>query len=274
MEGVVQIGGHASGLGTTQRRDTWWVGPLLTVFGIFVLLGYMTWAAFQGDHYYTGPYLSPLYEPLLFIDGSAAGSAPVDHAWIGGWPAWWPDFLPVSPALLILAFPGAFRATCYYYRKAYYRSFSATPPGCAVGALKQNAYKGETRLLVVQNLHRYAMYFALLYIPILALGAFRSFFHDGEFGVGVGSLVLTVNAVLLTAFTLGCHAWRHLIGGKLDCFSCDAPARMRYKAWSWSSWLNGRHQLFAWVSFFVVASADLYVRLVSMGVITDLNTWS
>ena len=99
-----------------------------------VLLGYMTWAAFQGSHYYTAPYLSPLYEPLLFIDATAVGSASIDHAWIGGWPAWWPAFLPVSPALLILAFPGAFRVTCYYYRKAYYRSFSATPPACAVGA--------------------------------------------------------------------------------------------------------------------------------------------
>ena len=30
---------------------------------------------------------------------------------------------------------------------------------------------------------------------------------------------------------------------------------------------------FAWVSLFWVAVTDLYVRLVSMGVITDLNTW-
>jgi hypothetical protein len=39
------------------------------------------------------------------------------------------------------------------------------------------------------------------------------------------------------------------------------------------SWLNARHQLFAWTSLFWVGFTDLYVRLVSMGVITDLNSW-
>ena len=72
-------------------------------------------------------------------------------------PSWWPWFLPASPAFLILAFPGSFRFTCYYYRKAYYRSFAATPPACAVSALPQKKYKGETALLIFQNLHRYAL---------------------------------------------------------------------------------------------------------------------
>ena len=70
MDGVVQIGGHTTGLGSTQRHDRWWVGPVLTVVGFTGLLGYMTWAAFQGAHYYVGSYLSPLYEPLLFIDAA------------------------------------------------------------------------------------------------------------------------------------------------------------------------------------------------------------
>ncbi len=274
MSALVQIGGHSSGLGTTLRQDRWWVGPILTVAGLLAFLGYMTWAAFQGDHYYTAPYLSPAYEPLLFIDPTAIGSAPVDHAWFGAFPSWWPSFIPASPALLILAFPGLFRFTCYYYRKAIYRSFTGTPPGCAVGALPQKKYQGETSLMIFQNLHRYALYLALPYIPILYWSAFHGFFKEGEFGVGVGSIVLLVNATLLASFTFGCHAWRHLIGGKIDCFSCDAPSRARHGAWSLSTWFNQRHQLFAWVSLFFVMFTDMYVRLVSMGVITDLNTWN
>ena len=33
--------------------------------------------------------------------------------------------------------------------------------------------------------------------------------------------------------------------------------------------LNARHMQFAWVSLFMVAFADLYVRLVATGTITD-----
>ena len=97
-----------------------------------------------------------------------AGAAPVAHAWFGdvaelvaG------DVIPLSPAILILVFPGAFRFTCYYYRKAYYRSFAGSPPGCAVGPLAgKRTYRGETALLLFQNLHRYALYFALaLHLP-------------------------------------------------------------------------------------------------------------
>ena len=48
------------GFGETMRRDAWWTQPLLTfvVLGGFVV--YATWAAFQGNHYEYGPYLSPV----------------------------------------------------------------------------------------------------------------------------------------------------------------------------------------------------------------------
>ena len=134
--------------------------------------------------------------------------------------------------------------------------------------------KPLNKVMVFQNLHRYALYLALPYIPILYLSAWHGFWKDGQFGIGVGSIILTINATLLASFTFGCHAWRHLIGGKKDCFSCDASSRTRYKAWSLSTWFNQRHQLFAWVSLFFVGFTDVYVRLVSMGVITDLNTWN
>lgn len=257
----------------TGRNDRWWIGPVLTLLGLVAFVVYSTWAAFQGDHYWYGSYLSPFYSPLLFINPNVSGAAPLEHAWFGLWPTWWPSFIPASPAFLILAFPGSFRFTCYYYRKAYYRSFVATPPGCAVGSFPQKNYRGETGLLLFQNLHRYALYCALIFIGILYYDAFSAFFRDGTLGVGVGSFVLLLNATFLSCYTLGCHSFRHLVGGRLDCFSCDAVAAESHRLWRGASKLNQHHMFFAWISLFWVGFSDLYVRLVSMGVIHDLSTW-
>ena len=268
-----QIGGHNSGLATTKRIDNWWIGPLLTFMGLIGFVVYSTWAALQGAHYFHESYLSPFYSPLIFIDTTAAGSAPLSHAWIGSWPTWWPSFVPASPAFLILMFPGSFRVTCYYYRKAYYRSFFATPPGCSIGALSQKNYKGETWLLLFQNLHRYALYFALAFIMILYYDAYLAFFRDGKFGVGVGSIVLLLNATFLACYTFGCHSFRHLVGGRKDSFTKGMCGAVSHGVWKNVSCLNRRHMLFAWISLCWVGFSDVYVRLVSMGIWTDFNTW-
>ncbi|MGB2694275.1 MAG: hypothetical protein WBD55_03705 [Dehalococcoidia bacterium] len=110
--------------GETARNDWWWLTPVVVFLVLSAFVVYATWAAFQGDHYRFGPYLSPLYSPELF------GST---HAWLGAKPAWWPGWLPWSPALLILWAPGGFRLTCYYYRGAYYKAFWADPLSCTVG---------------------------------------------------------------------------------------------------------------------------------------------
>src|SRR4029453_18059483 len=99
------LGGHPAGAAGTLRSDAWWVGPALTVFALSSFLVYATWAAFQGEHYYYAPYLSPFYSPVLFTDTLRDGSAPLEHAWFGQWPAFWPALLPASPAFLILPFP-------------------------------------------------------------------------------------------------------------------------------------------------------------------------
>jgi hypothetical protein len=268
------IGGYPTGPAATVRTDRWWVGPAATFFALTAFAVYATWAAFQGDHYYADPYLSPFYSPVLFSDTSAAGAAPLGHTWLGAWPSWWPKFIPASPALLILFFPGVFRFTCYYYRKAYYRAFTGSPPACGVNPVAgDRTYRGETAWLLFQNLHRYALYFAVLYIFILYYDAFVALFRNGELGIGVGTVVLFVNATLLGGYTFGCHAFRHLVGGGFDCMSCGENT-IRYSAWKKSTWLNERHMRFAWMSLFWVGFTDLYVRLVSMGVITDLNTWA
>ena len=217
-----QTGGHSPEFASTKRTDNWWFEPLWTGLGFLCFVVYTTWAMFQANHYWHGSYLSPLYSPVLFVEPSVPGAAPLEHAWFGLWPSWWPKFLPPSPAMLILLGPLSFRTPCYYYRKFYYRSFFASPTACSVTAFPQKKYRGETALFLFQNLHRYTLYIAVCYIAILAYDAFIAYFHHGKFGIGVGSIVLTMNVILLSCYTFGCHAWRHLIGGRSDCFSCPA----------------------------------------------------
>src|SRR5919108_161026 len=86
--------------GQTARRDAWWGPQALTFTILSAFIVYATWAAFQGDHYTYGPYLSPFYSPVLFGDRA--------HAWFGPKPTWWPGWLVFSPAFLILPLPGIF----------------------------------------------------------------------------------------------------------------------------------------------------------------------
>ncbi|MBA3317886.1 MAG: succinate dehydrogenase [Gemmatimonadales bacterium] len=250
--------------GETMRRDSWWLQPAVVLALLSSFIVYATWAAFQGEHYTHGPYLSPFYSPELF------GDSP--HAWLGPKPGWWPAWLAFSPALLILPFPGLFRVTCYYYRGAYYKAFWADPPACAVGEPRRR-YRGESSFpLIVQNIHRYFLYIALGFLLVLAYDVYQAlWFSDSatgraEFGIGVGTLVLAANLTMLTGYTLGCHSMRHIVGGYLDRLS-RSPVRKR--AYDCSSCLNRAHMRWAWMSLFSVAFADLYVRLCSMGIWSD-----
>lgn len=76
----------------------------------------------------------------------------MDQAWFGAFPTWWPAFIPQSPAFFLPGLAIAFRVTCYYYRGAYYKAFALTPPSCAVRGVPHR-YRGETALLLFQNLH-------------------------------------------------------------------------------------------------------------------------
>jgi hypothetical protein len=254
----------ARAFGLTSRRDVWWAQPLIVFFGLSAFVVYATWAAFQGDSYTYGPYLSPFYSPELF------GSSP--HAWFGPKPGWWPGWLVFSPALLILWAPGLFRVTCYYYRGAYYKSFWADPPSCTVGEPRKR-YLGEASFpLVLQNVHRYFLYLGIVFIAILAHDVWKAlWFADPAtgavgFGVGVGTLILLLNVVLLSGYILGCHSLRHLVGGGRDEISKAPVCAMAYRC---AGPFNRRHMLWAWMSLFSVALSELYVRLCSMGIIQD-----
>ena len=89
---VVQPGqARPAGFAATERTDAWWIAPLVQGLMLATLICYANWAAYQGTNYQAGNYLSPLYSPLISIEG-----------------------LPFSPAFLILLPPVLFRATCYY----------------------------------------------------------------------------------------------------------------------------------------------------------------
>ena len=232
-------------------QPLWWLQPLTVVAVLGGFSGYAFWSVVVAPSGYEfGNYLSPFYSPFIQL-----------------------GFWPFSPAILIAGFPLLFRATCYYYRKAYYRSFFWDPPSCAIAELgsakSKAAYRGESRFpLVLLNFHRFFLYAALVVVAFLWVDAARGFIFDGRLGLGLGSIVLLVNVVLLTAYTFSCHSLRHLVGGGLDCFSCS---RARYSFWQMLSRINPNHGMFAWFSLFSVVAADLYVRLLSAGILTDLR---
>jgi hypothetical protein len=245
-------------LGTTQRVDAWWVGPLFTAVALGGFVVYATFRALANADYELGIgtdvltdhayLLSPFYSPLIRVP------------WL---PAW------LSPAVLILWAPGGFRVTCYYYRKAYYRALFLDPPGCAVAEGRGPSYRGETRLLLFQNLHRYFLYLALVFLVILSIDVVHSVRWPDGFGVSVGTLVLLVNVSLLGLYTFSCHSLRHLVGGNVDCFSCVAFGPARHRLWQGASVLNRNHMLWAWLSLFMVAFADFYVWMVALGRFSD-----
>jgi hypothetical protein len=243
------------GLGATMRPDAWAIEPGIVAFGftafvVYSLFSALLWGPVFGVGYLADGYLSPFFSPLFKPD----------------WLPWW-----FSPAILILWIPLGFRTTCYYYRKAYYRSYFADPPACAVGEPSvHRRYRLEAAFpFILQNLHRFFLYLAFVPLFFLWLDAFESFRVGGGWRLGLGGLVLLVNVFLLTGYSLSCHSFRHLVGGKLDCFSCSRRTRARYSLWQRTTWMNLFHMRWAWASLISVAVADLYVHLLAMGVLAD-----
>ncbi|MDP7003586.1 MAG: hypothetical protein QGG21_01000 [Candidatus Thalassarchaeaceae archaeon] len=258
------------GFGKTDRTDDWWKGPAAMSGYLGIMIAYSAWRGMmEADFWIFSEFgmsaghqtmaieskgshvLSPLFSPLVIPGGDGLGSmVPLELAWM-------------SPAMFILIFPIGFRATCYYYRKAYYRAFMQQPTGCAVSK-PWNEYSGETGLLLVQNLHRYFMYVALIYLPMLSYDVWMSvnFHSDGgvhSYGVSIGSLVLLVNLILLTGYTFGCHAFRHVVGGGAKEWTAAPMSRLKYRLWRFSTLFNENHRDWALYSLFFVMFADFYI---------------
>ena len=211
--------------------------------------------------YYVGAALhrdliSPFYSPCLTgscVPGSHPGTSSP-----GG---------PISPALLILIFPLGFRLTCYYYRKAYYRSFWRSPPACAV-ADAHGSYSGSP-LPAPPPEHP----------PLLLLRrprVQRDPHHRRRRGLPASPGRASASAWAPSSWpstppSCGCTrsaatACRHLCGGGVKQFS---KSPIRHRIWKALTPLNARHMLFAWMSLVFVALTDLYVRLVASGTIHD-----
>lgn len=242
----------------TLRTDRWWLLPLLNVAGLGAWVIYATVRVFMQAYYFTEDqtysYLTPFYSPCVstgcYPDASHFGQFLPD--------VWWLPYAAISLPFLLL-----FRLTCYYYRKAYYRSFWLSPPACAV-AEPHKRYSGETRFpLLGQNLHRYFFYIAGLVTLINTYDAVVAFINkDGSFGFGLGNIILVANVVLLWLYTISCHSCRSIIGGRLNHFS-EHP--VRYKLWGRISILNGKHMELAWTTLASLAITDFYIMAVSAG---------
>jgi hypothetical protein len=246
----------------TLRTDRWWIQPLGVFLALSAFVAYSAWRVFSGKYYYHAPYISLFYSPCLTTQ-CVEGAEP------GGPISWW----MLSPSLLIAWIPLTFRFTCYYYRKAYFRSFWLSPPACAV-AEPHSAYSGERKLpLILNNLHRYALYLALILNVVLTIDAVLAFkTPGGKWGyLGLGTLILTANAVALWLYTLSCHSCRNITAGRITHFSKHP---LRYKAWTFVSKINEHHMLYAWISLCTVVLADFYVYLLASGRISDLVFFS
>ncbi len=212
------------------------VVAVLTLFGV-----YAVWIVFFNRRGDFGPYLSPFYSPLILRNG------------------------PLPPAFWVAWAPLVFRLTCYYYRKAYFRSFFWHPRSCAVREPQRGSYRGEIAFpWVLNNFHRFAFYVTAVQVGFLWYDAIAALVNHHTLGapVGLGNLIMLVNVVCLTGYTFGCHAFRHLAGGNIDCFSCH---RARHRLWKGVTVLNVSHDRWAWISLFTVGLTDIYIRLLISG---------
>lgn len=250
----------------TYRTDRWWAYPLSTGGILLFFTAYALVRYFMNDHYWAAEehYLTPMYSPCV-NEACVPGSSHFGE-FIPTYPAWIP--IGIITFLVLLGF----RATCYYYRKAAYRSLMFSPAACAVPEPAKK-YSGERKFpYILTNGHRYFFYAALIFACINIYDAVLAFHgKDGGIGMGLGTIIILINVVFLSLYTLSCHACRHIIGGKLKHFS-KHPIRYRY--WQFVSKLNPRHGQFAMISLFTVIITDAYIMAVAAGWITDLRIFN
>jgi len=247
----------------TLRSDRWWVSPLIMAAILLFFVVYATVRIFMNKWYFVEDftYLTPIYSPCIF-DMCVPGSS---HFGTIPWSP--PVFIPLSA--ITFAGVGGFRVTCYYYRKAYYRSLWFSPQACAVRE-PHKKYTGETRFpLIANNYHRYFFYAAAVLLVINLYDAFFAFHgKDGGFGIGLGSIIIWINVAMLAGYTVSCHACRHVVGGRLKHFSKHP---LRYRLWTIVSKLNGKHGTFAMASLVTVITTDFYIMALSAGWFSDLR---
>ena len=262
-----------------ERKDNWWLQPVATAIILLGFVVYSTWRVLENNFFDTGAenalsivksqglhYISPFYAL--------------------------PDFglpflkIPLIAAAYALAIPVSFRATCYFCRRTAYRAFFSDPSACGVKEFipKGKNYTGERQFpFSVVNLHRYTLYLVLGLVALHWLHLAEAFLftktgvsgnnisRNLHFGVGVGTIILAVDTVALSLYVASCHSFRHVMGGFVNMFSKNDGAKTRFKIWQKITLLNEKHGLYFWVSLGSIWVADLYIRLVSAGIIPDIK---
>ena len=248
----VDAPGRARIATATLRTDNWRASPNYTglILGFFVL--YTIVRLFMNTGYYVAQfhYLTPVYSPCISascVDGASD---------FGHWLPKLPTGVPL--AILIIPILAGFRTTCYYYRKAGYRSLWLSPRACAVPE-PHGRYTGETRFpLIIMNYHRYFFWLAAI---LLLVNTFDLVKAASYHLFGLGTLIMAVNVVMLWLYSLSCHACRHAVGGRINNFS-QHP--LRYQMWTFVSKLNPRHGNFAMASLVTVILTDAYIMTLSL----------
>lgn len=247
----------------TLRTDNWRSAPNWTAVLLYFFIAYTVVRLFMNSDYFATKYnyLTPVYSPCISAS-CVPGASDFGH--------WLPKF-PVGLPLAILIIPilAGFRTTCYYYRKAGYRSLWMSPKACAVPE-PHGSYSGENKFpLIVMNYHRYFFWLAGVLLLVNTYDVVKAFHPEGHtFGFGLGSLIMLVNLVMLWLYSLSCHACRHAVGGRINNFSKHP---LRYRMWTGVSRLNPLHGNFAMASLVTVITTDAYIMAVSAGWFSDLR---
>jgi hypothetical protein len=247
-------GSTRQGLGATLRVDRWSIRPLLIAAGTLGFVAYATLSAVVlipgvlGVDYEAMGYHSPFFS-MGFTQGVL------------------PDW--ISPAIFVLWIQVLFRATCYYFRGAYYKSLFADPPACAVGEPSiRRRYGMENRLpFMLMNAHRFTLYLAFIPMAVLWYDLVLATWHGGEPRLGLGVILLGADALLVTLYVFSCHSLRHLVGGGIDCFSCTRNRQRRHGLWARVTALNLRHGTWFWASLISIVIADLYIRALALDIV-------
>src|SRR5947209_2345080 len=157
-----------------------WAYPTLVVVALTAFGLYTIYDVFFQRRGFADPYLSPIYSPRIWTTG------------------------PLPPSIWVIWAPLAFRASCYYYRKAGYRGYFSHPRSCAVPEHENTRYRGETVFpLVLANLHRFALYAIVLQVLFLTYDLVQAFNFQGHIGFGLGTALMLVNIILIGGYTFG-----------------------------------------------------------------------
>ena len=184
----------------TLRHDRWWASPAATVVFLTAFVVYATWAVFQNAHYYVGAaahrdLISPFYSPCLTAAACRApAAASPDHV---------VDDLPGDPGRS--AGPLAGSGHLLLLPQGLLPELLAVATGLRRWPTATPSYTGETRFpLILQNVHRYFFFIALIFNIILTIDAVMAFRlpGDGGIGVSIGTLVLVTQRLLLWLYSL------------------------------------------------------------------------